>query len=57
MRVTTLGLNLAKNVFQVHGVTATGEVAVSRTLRRRDWPGIEAQALAKGVIWSAKKLD
>lgn len=35
MRVTTLGLDLAKNVFQVHGVTASGEVAVNRTLRRR----------------------
>ena len=35
MRVTTLGLDLAKNVFQVHGVTGSGEVAVNRTLRRR----------------------
>ena len=35
MRVTTLGLDLAKNVFQVHGVTASGDVAVNRTLRRR----------------------
>ena len=31
MRVATLGLDLAKNVFQVHGVTASGEVAVNRT--------------------------
>lgn len=35
MRVATLGLDLAKNVFQVHGITATGEVAIIRTLRRR----------------------
>ena len=27
MQVTTIGLDLAKNVFQVHGVTNEGEVA------------------------------
>jgi len=35
MKISTLGLDLAKNVFQIHGVTATGEVAIKRTLRRR----------------------
>ena len=34
MEITTIGLDLAKNVFQVHGVNATGEVVVSKTLRR-----------------------
>ncbi len=33
--VTTIGLDLAKNVFQVHGVDASGEVAFRRQLRRR----------------------
>src|SRR5260370_32091375 len=32
--VTTIGLDLAKNVFQVHGVDAAGAVAVRRALRR-----------------------
>jgi transposase len=32
--ITTIGLDLAKNVFQVHGVGAGGEVAVRRPLRR-----------------------
>ena len=26
MEITTIGLDLAKNVFQVHGVDATGQV-------------------------------
>ena len=34
MEITTLGLDLAKNVFQVHGIDATGEVVVRRRLRR-----------------------
>ena len=33
--VTTIGVDLAKNVFQVHGVTASGEVVIRRQLRRR----------------------
>ncbi len=32
--VTTIGLNLAKNVFQVHGVDTEGAVVVRRQLRR-----------------------
>jgi transposase len=35
MKVTTLGLDLAKNVFQVHGIDDTGKVMVRRSLRRR----------------------
>ncbi|MGH7115625.1 MAG: IS110 family transposase [Stellaceae bacterium] len=33
--VTTIGLDSAKTVFQVHGVDAAGAVAVRRPLRRR----------------------
>jgi transposase len=35
MKITTVGLDLAKNVFQVHGVDEAGEVEVRKTLRRR----------------------
>ena len=35
MKVTTVGLDLAKNVFQVHGIDSAGKVIVRRTLRRR----------------------
>jgi transposase len=36
MQITTIGLDLAKNVFQVHGVDADGSEQVRRKLRRRD---------------------
>jgi transposase len=35
-RITTIGLDLAKKVFQVHGVDAEGEVVVARRLRRKE---------------------
>ena len=34
MQVTTIGLDLAKNVFQIHGIYEDGEVAFNRALRR-----------------------
>jgi hypothetical protein len=34
MQVTTMGIDLAKNVFQVHGVDASGKVVVRKALRR-----------------------
>ena len=33
--VTTIGVDLAKNVFQVHGVDVAGEIVIRRQLRRR----------------------
>ena len=38
--VSTIGLDIAKKVFQVHGVDAAGAVVVRKTLRRSqllDW--------------------
>jgi transposase len=34
MNVTTIGLDIAKHVFQVHGVDRKGKVAVRKSLRR-----------------------
>jgi transposase len=34
MEITTIGLDLAKRVFQVHGVDAAGKVIVRKALRR-----------------------
>ena len=34
MEITTIGLDLAKNFFQIHGVDAAGVVIVRRALRR-----------------------
>jgi transposase len=33
--ISTIGLDIAKSVFQVHGVDATGQVVLRRQLRRR----------------------
>ena len=34
-KITTIGLDIAKSVFQVHGVDGTGQVVVRRQLKRR----------------------
>jgi transposase len=33
--VSTIGLDIAKSVFQVHGIDAAGEVVIRRQLKRR----------------------
>jgi transposase len=33
--VTTIGLDIAKSVFQVHGVDAAGKILIRRKLKRR----------------------
>ena len=35
MQITTIGLDLARNVFQVHGIDAAENVVVRKQLRRR----------------------
>ena len=34
MKLTTVGIDLAKNVFQVHGIDVHGNVLVKKQLRR-----------------------
>jgi len=34
--ITTIGLDIAKSVFQVHGVDTEGNVVLRRQLKRRD---------------------
>ena len=34
MKITTIGLDLAKSIFQVHGVDAAGQAVVRKSLRR-----------------------
>ena len=43
MQVTTLGIDLAKNVFQVHGVDAQGRQVFSKALRRSQLRNFVAQ--------------
>lgn len=42
MDITTIGLDLAKNIFQVHGVNTAGDVLVRRRLRRSQVHGFFA---------------
>lgn len=59
--VSTIGLDIAKHVFQVHGVNAVGAVVVRRKLRRDDVAGffrtlppclIGIEACATGHHWA-----
>ena len=34
MEISTIGLDLGKNVFQIHAIDATGEVVVRKTMQR-----------------------
>lgn len=43
MKVTTVGLDLAKNVFQVHGADAAGRTVLRKSLRRSQVPMFFAQ--------------
>jgi len=43
MQVTTIGVDLAKHVFQVHVVDAEGEVVLRRKLRRAEVVGFFAK--------------
>jgi hypothetical protein len=43
MQVTTIGLDLAKHVFQIHGIDAAEKIAVRRQLRR-------GQTFCTGVV-------
>ena len=61
MMTTTIGLDLAKSVFQVHGVSSEGRVTVRRKLRRaelmrffRDLPQclIGMEACASAHYWA-----
>jgi transposase len=51
MQVSTIGVDLAKNVFQVHGVDSSGKVVISRQLRRKQVIDFFSKILA----WSAWK--
>ncbi len=49
MQVTTIGIDLAKHVFQVHAVDADGSVAIRRKLRRSEVIGFFAK-LAPALV-------
>ena len=56
MKITTVGLDLAKNVFQVHGVDQHGKVVLKKQLRRWlrgwGWSHASAQVVARACCWA-----
>jgi len=36
MKITTIGIDLAKNIFQIHGVDERGKVMVRKQLKRAE---------------------
>ena len=54
--ISMIGLDIAKNVFQVHGIDATGAVVLRRQLRRgQDWLRDAARRMTKATLkdWKA----
>ncbi len=49
--VITIGVDLAKNVFQVHGVDAAGETVIRRQLRRSRLCHFSRSCLAVLLAW------
>ena len=45
MQVSTIGVDLAKNVFQIHGVDGDGKVVSTRQLRRKQVIDSSARSL------------
>jgi transposase len=57
MNITTVGLDLAKNVFQVHAIDDAGKVVVRRSLRSKLAPClVGVEACSTGHFW-ARELE
>jgi len=63
VQITTVGIDLAKNVFQIHGVNAHGKAVLRRSLRRHQVAGFFAglapclvgmEACASAHHWARK---
>ena len=48
--VTAIGLDIAKSVFQVHGISATGEVLIRRQVRRGQVHEVILLSIAIGLV-------
>jgi transposase len=64
-KISTVGLDIAKQVFQVHGIDASGSVVVRRKLRRDDVASffegpppclIGIEACATGHHWARRLI-
>jgi hypothetical protein len=58
--VSTIEVDLAKSVFQVHGISATGEVLIRRQVRRGQvlkWSCVSLMASGSGAIRPAFRTE
>ena len=53
MQVSTIGIDLAKSVFQVHGVDAAGRMVLRKTVRREKLMGLIA-ACGEAHEWARR---
>jgi transposase len=53
--VTTVGLDLAKHVFQVHGVDSSGRVGVAKAMRRKSCWSFSLRC--PPVLWGSRPAD
>ena len=53
MKITTIGLDIAKRVFQLHGVDAAGKAVLRLKLQRSE---VLAFFKALPLVWSALRL-
>jgi hypothetical protein len=56
MQVTTIGSDIAKNVFQVHAIDAAEKVVVRKQLRRQPGAGV-LQGAAALPCWHGSLRD
>jgi len=65
MKITTIGIDLAKNVFQLHGVDARGKAVLKKLLKRAQMaaffanlpPGLVGMEACAGAHHWARKLQ
>jgi transposase len=61
MKITTIGLDLAKHWFQVHGVDAQGQTIARRKLRRSEviayFKSIEPCLVGMEATWPPSEAD
>jgi hypothetical protein len=54
MQITTIGLDIAKNVFQVHGIDADERVVVRKQLRRPGAGVLQSASAVSGRVGSVR---
>ena len=54
MQISTIGLDIAKDVFQVHGIDAAEKVVVRKQLRRSQVLAFFKALPSRAIVWSGR---